>query len=207
LLRELNRFPSRFCTYFEKKVYDEIRNQDDLVAVELGYFEFKNMVKPVRVFAISAEGLVVPSRNELKGKTKPPVNRLAVLPFINLSNDPKMNISAMVITEELLNALCKVDGMQVTSRTSAFAYKGLNKDIREIGSQLNVDRVLEGSVRKAGNRVRITAQLINASDGYHIWSETYDRDLTHIFELQDEISHVIANKFRHSMSLAPEEHL
>ena len=103
-----------------------------------------------------------------------------------------------------MNALTKVDGLQVTSRTSAFAFKGKNNDIREIGIQLNVDRILEGSVRKAGNRVRISAQLINASDGYHIWSENYDRDLTDIFEVQDEISSIIANKCREN--LAAKEH-
>lgn len=183
-----------------EKVFDEISNQEDLTASELGYFEFKNIIKPVRVFAIANEGLFIPSRHELKGKTKSPVNRLAVLPFLNLSNDPENEYFSDGITEELLNVLCKVDGLQVTSRTSAFAFKGMNRDIREIGTQLNVDRLLEGSVRKAGNRVRITAQLINAADGYHIWSETYDRDLTHIFEVQDEISHIIANKFRENLS-------
>lgn len=183
-----------------EKVFDEISNQSDLDAVEIGFFEFKHIIKPVRVFAIQAESIVVPSRNELNGKTKPAVNRLAVLPFMNLSNDPENEFFSDGITEELLNALCKVDGMQVTARTSSFAFKGINKDVREIGTQLNVDRVLEGSVRKAGNKVRITAQLINAADGYHIWSETYDRDLTHIFEVQDEISHIIANKFRQNLS-------
>lgn len=183
-----------------EKIYDEISNQENLEAQELGYFELKNITKPVRVFSIKAEGLVIPSRQDLKGKTTPPVNRLAVLPFMNLSADPENEFFSDGITEELLNVLCKVDGLQVTSRTSSFAFKGLNRDIRDIGIQLNVDRLLEGSVRKAGNRVRITAQLINAADGYHIWSETYDRDLTHIFEVQDEISHIIANKFRENLA-------
>jgi TolB-like protein len=92
--------------------------------------------------------------------------------------------------------LTRVDGLQVTSRTSAFAFKGKHSDIRDIGIQLNVDRILEGSVRKSGNRVRITAQLINATDGYHLWSESYDRNLTDIFEVQDEISSIIAGKLR-----------
>jgi len=112
--------------------------------------------------------VVVPTRDALKGKTKQPTNRLAVLPFINMSADPENEYFSDGITEELLNALTKVDGLQVTSRTSAFAFKGKDTDIREIGIQLNVDRILEGSVRKAGNRVRIAAQLINAADGYHI---------------------------------------
>src|SRR5678809_943034 len=148
------------------------------------------------IFAINNEGLVVPARKELKGKTKQPTNRLAVLPFVNMSADPENEYFSDGITEELLNAFTKLDGLQITSRTSAFAFKGKNTDIRDIGIQLNVDRVLEGSVRKAGNRVRITAQLINAADGYHIWSETYDRDLTDIFKVQDEISKIIANRLR-----------
>jgi TolB-like protein/tetratricopeptide (TPR) repeat protein len=185
-----------------EKVFDEMSNQSGLDAVEIGLFEFKHVHKPVRVFAIRAESLVIPSRNELNGKTKPAVNRLAILPFMNLSHDPENEYFSDGITEELLNAICKVEGLQVTARTSSFAFKGMNKDIREIGAQLNVDRVLEGSVRKAGNKVRITAQLINAADGYHIWSETYDRDLTDIFEVQDEISHIIANKFRQNLAEA-----
>jgi TolB-like protein/Tfp pilus assembly protein PilF len=113
-----------------------------------------------------------------------------------MSADPENEYFSDGITEELLNAFTKVDGLQVISRTSAFAFKGQNTDIREIGIQLNVDRILEGSVRKAGNRVRITAQLINTADGYHIWSENFDRNLTDIFEVQDEISSIIVNKCR-----------
>ena len=119
-----------------------------------------------------------------------------------MSADPDNEYFSDGITEELLNALTRVDGLQVTSRTSVFAFKGKTNDIRDIAIQLNVDKVLEGSVRKAGNRVRITAQLINAADGYHIWSENYDRDLTDIFQVQDEISNIIANRLRENLSLA-----
>lgn len=191
--------------FISEKVFDEIRNQENLTAREMGYFELKNVTKPVRIFAIDIKGLVVPSRDALKGKTKQPANRLAVLPFVNMSADPENEYFSDGITEELLNAFTKVEGLQVTSRTSAFAFKGKNTDIREIGMQLNVDRVLEGSVRKAGNRVRITAQLINAADGYHIWSETYDRNLTDIFEVQDEISTIIANKCRENLTARKQE--
>ena len=191
--------------FISEKVFDEIRNQENLTAREMGYFELKNVIKPVRIFAIDNKGLVVPTRDALKGKTKQPANRLAVLPFVNMSADPENEYFSDGITEELLNAFTKVDGLQVTSRTSAFAFKGKNTDIREIGIQLNVDRILEGSVRKAGNRVRITAQLINAADGYHIWSENYDRDLTDIFEVQDEISSIIANKLRENLTAKEHE--
>src|SRR3954468_20727903 len=186
--------------FISEKVFDEIQNQENLTTREMGYFELKNVVRPVRIFAIDNKGLVVPARDTLKGKTKQPSNRLAVLPFVNMSTDPENEYFSDGITEELLNALTKVDGLQVTSRTSAFAFKGKNNDIREIGIQLNVDRILEGSVRKAGNRVRITAQLINAADGYHIWSENYDRNLTDIFQVQDEISGIIANKLRENLT-------
>jgi len=191
--------------FISEKVYDDIKNQENLTAREMGYFELKNVIKPVRIFAIDKNGLVVPNRSDLKGKTKQPANRLAVLPFVNMSADPENEYFSDGITEELLNALTKVNGLQVTSRTSAFAFKGRNTDIREIGTQLNVDRVLEGSVRKAGNHVRITVQLINAADGYHIWSENYDRDLTYIFEVQDEISSIIANKCRENLTTKEQE--
>ena len=179
-----------------EKVYDEIRNQQNIKTAELGYFELKNIRQPVKVFAIANNGIFVPARDALKGKTKKTENRLAVLPFVNMSADSENEYFSDGITEELLNALTGVEGLQVTSRTSSFAFKGKLDDIRNIGIQLNVDKVLEGSVRKSGNRVRITAQLINAADGYHIWSETYDRQLTDIFEVQDEISSIISNKLR-----------
>lgn len=193
--------------FVSEKVYEEIRNHDNLIAKELGYFELKNVREPVRVFAIANDGIVVPAREEIRGKLKQKGNRLAVLPFVNMSADPDNEYFSDGITEELLNALTKVDGLQVTSRTSAFAFKGKDHDIRDIAIQLNVDKVLEGSVRKSGNRVRITAQLINAADGYHIWSENYDRNLTDIFEVQDEISGIIANKLRENFSVnVKEEH-
>jgi TolB-like protein/Tfp pilus assembly protein PilF len=186
--------------FISEKVFDEIKNHGHITARELGYFELKNVVQPVRLFSIDNKGIVVPNRDELRGKTKQPSNRLAVLPFVNMSADMDNEFFSDGITEELLNALTKVNGLQVTSRTSAFAFKGKHSDIREIGIQLNVDRILEGSVRKSGNRVRITAQLINAADGYHIWSENYDRDVTDIFEVQDEISNIIANKLRENLT-------
>jgi len=187
--------------FISEKVYDEIKNHDNIKTRDMGFFELKNVKQPVHLYAIANEGIIVPSRDELKGKTKQPNNRLAVLPFVNMSADPENEFFSDGITEELLNTLTKVDGLQVTSRTSAFAFKGKLDDIREIAVKLNVDKILEGSVRKSGNRVRITAQLINASDGYHIWSENYDRNLTDIFEVQDEISKIITNKLRENLSI------
>ena len=185
--------------FISEKVFDEIKNQAAIKTREMGYFELKNVKEPIRVFAIANESIIVPSRDDLKGKTKQPINRLAVLPFVNMSADPENEYFSDGITEELLNTLTKVEGLQVTSRTSAFAFKGKNDDVRNIAIKLNVDKILEGSVRKSGNRVRITAQLINAADGYHIWSENYDRNLTDIFEVQDEISNIITNKLRENL--------
>lgn len=188
--------------FISGKVYDELKNQPSIITREMGWFELKNIREPVRVFAIANNGITVPGREELKGKTTSTQNRLAVLPFVNMSADAENEYFSDGITEELLNALTRVEGLQVTSRTSVFAFKGKNHDIRDIAIQLNVDKVLEGSVRKSGNRVRITAQLINAADGYHIWSENYDRDLTDIFEVQDEISGIIANRLRENLKPA-----
>jgi serine/threonine-protein kinase len=126
----------------------------------------------------------------------PRVATLAVLPFINMSTDPENEFFSDGMTEELINALTRVQGLQVTSRTSAFAYKARDVDIREIGQRLNVGAVLEGSVRRAGSRLRVTAQLVNATDGYHMWSETYDRQLADVFELQDELSRAIVSTLR-----------
>ena len=117
---------------------------------------------------------------------------VAVLPFTNMSPDPDNEYFSDGITEELLNLLVKVQGLRVPSRTSSFAFKGQNTDIREIARQLDVGHILEGSVRKAGNQVRITAQLIDVSTDTHLWSETYDRELKDIFAIQNEIAtHIV----------------
>jgi serine/threonine protein kinase/Flp pilus assembly protein TadD len=117
---------------------------------------------------------------------------VAVLPFRNLSSDAENEYFSDGLAEELINALTKVKGLQVASHRSAFAFKGKNEDVRKIGEQLNVRTVLEGSVRKAGNRLRISAQLVNVADGYHLWSETFNRELADVFAIQDEIAHNIA---------------
>ena len=121
---------------------------------------------------------------------------VAVLPFANMSADAENEYFSDGIAEEIINALAQLDGLHVAARTSAFSFKGKNEDLRGIGEALNVETVLEGSVRKAGNRVRITAQLINVADGYHLWSERYDRELTDVFAIQDEIANAIAAKLK-----------
>jgi TolB-like protein len=118
---------------------------------------------------------------------------IGVLPFVNMSDDSAQEYFSDGISEEILNALAKLKSLQVAARTSSFAFKGQNQDITDIGSQLNVDTVLEGSVRKSGTKIRITAQLIEVKSGYHLWSETYDRELTDIFAVQDEITAAIVD--------------
>ena len=121
---------------------------------------------------------------------------IAVLPFVNISNDPDNEYFCDGLAEELLNALSKIEALHVAARTSAFSFKGKNTDIHEIGQKLNVGAVLEGSVRKSGNRLRITAQLVNVADGYHLWSERYDREMQDLFDIQDEISLAIVDALK-----------
>ncbi len=184
------------------KVFDEIKNHRELKARTMGEFQLKNVRRPIEVFAITNEGICVPRREEMKGKVKEKIESIAVMPFVNVSTDPENEYFSDGITEELINALTRVDGLQVTSRTSSFSFKGKNQDVREIGQQLNVHSILEGSVRKAGKKVRISAQLVNAADGYHVWSKSYNRDLEDIFELQDEIARKIANSLRKKLTKA-----
>jgi TolB-like protein/Tfp pilus assembly protein PilF len=117
---------------------------------------------------------------------------VAVLPFVNMSADKENEYFSDGLAEELINVLSRIEGLHVASRTSAFSFKGKNEDVRKIGTQLNVATVLEGSVRKAGNRVRISVQLVNVADGYQLWAETYNRQLEDIFVIQDEIAQNIA---------------
>jgi serine/threonine-protein kinase len=125
-----------------------------------------------------------------------PAPSVAVLPFVNMSPAREDEYFSDGITEEVINALANVDGLRVVSRTSAFAYKGKNLSVRQIGQELDVATVLEGSVRREGNALRLTAQLINASDGYHLWSRTFDRELKNVFALEDELARAIAEALR-----------
>jgi TolB-like protein/Flp pilus assembly protein TadD len=128
-------------------------------------------------------------------------NSIAVLPFVNMSDDPSQEYFSDGIAEELLNLLVRVDGLDVASRTSSFAYKGANPNIPQIAADLKVANILEGSVRKAGNRVRITAQLIDVATDRHLWSDTYDRELTDIFAIQDEIATSIVAALQNELGL------
>ena len=116
---------------------------------------------------------------------------IAVLPFVNMSADPENEYFCDGLAEELINALTKIERLKVLARTSSFSFKGKQVDVREIGQRLSVTSVLEGSVRKSGNQLRITAQLINVDDGYHLWSERYDRQIEDLFEIQDEVTFAV----------------
>jgi TolB-like protein/Flp pilus assembly protein TadD len=134
---------------------------------------------------------------------------IAVLPFANMSADKENEFFGDGLAEEVINALAQLPGLQVAGRTSAFQFRGKDADLTEVGRRLNVEYLLEGSVRKAGNRIRVTAQLIKSADGFHVWSDRYDRELTDIFAIQDEITSAIASALRIRLSVessAPRRH-
>ena len=177
-------------------VYEELRNHPRLPTRALGDFELKNVQRPLSIHAVAASALAVPSPADLSASGDRTQKSIAVLPFISMSSDLENEYFTDGITEEILNTLVKFDDLKVTARTSSFVFKERNEDVREIGRVLNVGAVLEGSVRKAGNRVRITAQLVDTADGYHLFSNSYDRVLEDIFAVQDEIAHTITRELR-----------
>jgi adenylate cyclase len=128
---------------------------------------------------------------------------IAVLPFVDMSQAKDQEYFCDGISEEILDTLAKVDGLRVAARTSSFSFKGKNADIGEVANKLNVENVLEGSLRRAGNRIRITAQLINAHTGFHLWSETYERELQDVFAVQDEITRAIVDALKIKLAVAP----
>jgi TolB-like protein len=144
-----------------------------------------------------ASGYFIRRNAQADAATQPtPVKSVAVLPFVNMSGDSANDYFSDGVTEEILNALAQIPNLKVAARTSAFAFKGKEEDLRKVGEVLDVATVLEGSVQKSGDEVRITAQLIDTRSGYHLWSEKYDRKLTSIFAVEDEISKAIADKLR-----------
>jgi adenylate cyclase len=179
-----------------KKINDELKNHETISTISLGAFELKNIAIPAEVFAISNKGIKVPAISDIKDKQKPVNNTIAVLPFVNMSDSKDNEYFSDGITEEIMNALAKIQNLKVTSRTSSFFFKGKNLPINEIGQKLGVSAILEGSVRLSNDFIRITAQLIQVKDDFHFWSDTWDRKLENIFEIQDEVSLLIADKLR-----------
>ncbi len=173
-------------------VYDHIKNKMPLAYDYLGEKFIKNIADPLRVYQIKIDAKTDPPRQnrEILSPVKPSI---AVLPFINMSGDPEQEYFSDGITEDLITDLSKIKGLFVIARNTVFTYKGQAVNIAEIGQQLGVSFVLEGSVRKVDKRVRITAQLVDVKTGGHIWAERYDRDLENIFALQDEVTQKIVS--------------
>ena len=166
-------------------VYHNIKNKKDYHAEFLFEKSLKNVDHPIKLYQIK-------SNDTTSHKAVIPANSLAVLPFVNMSNDPDQEYFCEGISEEIINTIVQVPQIKVAGRTSSFSFKDKKLDLRQVGDQLGVSKVLEGSVRKFGNRIRITAQLIEATSGFHIWSNRYDRELDDIFRIQDDISQEIA---------------
>ena len=167
-----------------------------LMALALGYFAFDKFVLDPQhdaEIALTAQQAPVETQQAVEPEPGPDENSIAVLPFVNMSDDASNEFFSDGITEELLNLLAKIPELRVTSRSSAFSFKGQKVDIPTVAEKLNVAHVLEGSVRKAGNRVRITAQLIRVASDVHMWSETYDRELDDVFAIQDEIAQKVVS--------------
>jgi TolB-like protein/Tfp pilus assembly protein PilF len=173
-----------------------------MLASWLTYTKFDPSPFPALVAVLEREGVQRPPRVEMPFQCPPPEQTsIAVLPFVNMSTDAENEFFSDGIAEEILNVLASIPDLKVAARTSAFAFKGTNTKIAEIAEELGVNHVLEGSVRKYGNQVRVTAQLIKAEDGFHLWSANYDRELTNIFAIQDEIAGSIADALKVSLKL------
>ncbi len=192
----------------DREAGDELRVFADsgipyLIADLLTYKQFDPSPFPALVTVLKREGIKRPPPVEIPFKCPPPEQTsIAVLPFVNMSADADNEFFSDGIAEEILNVLASIPDLKVAARTSAFTYKGTNTNISRIAEELGVNHILEGSVRKSGNQVRVTAQLIKAADGFHLWSDNYDRELTNIFAIQDEIAGSIAAALKVSLKLA-----
>jgi TolB-like protein/Tfp pilus assembly protein PilF len=174
------------------KVYEEVRDRIDIALDDLGEREFKNINRPVRVWRWSGGDAPASAMSwpKLELPDKPSI---AVLPFENMSGDPEQEYFSDGITEDIITELARFHNLFVIARNSSFAFRGKHVDVMEVGQKLGVRYVVEGSVRKVGKRVRVTAQLIDAATGHHLWAERYDRDLEDIFAVQDEVTRTIVS--------------
>jgi adenylate cyclase len=184
-------------------VRDNIGNKLDLVFEDTGEQELKNLGFPVRVYDVVITGSPPKSRAEADAADLAEKPSIAVLPFNNMSDDPGQEYFSDGITEDIITDLSKVSGLFVIGRNTSFTYKGQSVELQEVAAKLGVKFILEGSVRKAGQRVRVTGQLIDGATGGHVWADRYDRDLTDIFEIQDEITKSIVEQLK--IRLLPKE--
>jgi adenylate cyclase len=183
--------------------YRQVRGKIEVEFEDLGEREVKNLAEPLRVYRIAIEGpSLVHSPAATRPLPLPDKPSIAVLPFDNMSGDPEQEYFADGITEDIITDLSKVSGLFVIARNSAFVYKDKAVNVPEVCRELGVRFALEGSIRKAGNRVRITAQLVDGSSGGHLWAERYDRDLTDIFEVQDDVTQQIVAALKVTLSEA-----
>ena len=182
-----------------QSVCDHVGNRLSVTFEDRGEQQLKNIEKPIRVYDVLLDE---PSSVEMPA-TRRDKPSIAVLPFNNMSGDPEQEYFSDGITEDIITDLSKVSGLSVIARHSSFSYKGKPLKVQQIGRELGVDFMLEGSVRKAGARVRVTGQLVNCKKGSHVWAERFDRDLTDIFAIQDEITHAIVEQLK--VRLLPQE--
>ncbi len=174
-------------------VYDQVAGKIDSEFSDGGVEQFKNISKPVHIFRLAAADFMSHELSTDEGfKSLSAKPSIAVLALTNMNRDPDLDFIGDGITEDLITALSKIRSFKVISRESTFSYKDSAINVRQVAKELGVQYVLEGSVRKAGSRVRVTAQLIDAATGHHVWAERYDREMEDIFDLQDEITQIIA---------------
>jgi adenylate cyclase len=188
--------PGGIC--ISQGAWDLARGKVDVPLRDLGEVTVKNIARPVRVYGVRFDSSRTPARKA--ADTAPDKRSIAVLPFANWSSDPENEFFSDGISEELINLLTKLPQLQVSARTSSFAFKKKEIGVQSIARELGVKTVLEGSVRRAGKRIRITAQLIDADSGFHVWSETFDRELEDIFAVQDEIARSIVDALEITLS-------
>ena len=181
-----------------RAVREQIAGRIEALFDDLGEHRIKEIEKPVHVFALRLDAAASPARNVASARVS-----ICVLPFANLSGDPEQDYFSDGVTEDIITDLSKVSALAVVSRNTAFSFKGKSVPLSQLARQLNVSHIVEGSVRKSGERVRITAQLIEGVTDSHLWAERYDRDLKDIFALQDEIAQAIVNALK--LKLLPAE--
>jgi len=194
--------PGGICISYS--AYDHVRGKVTVQFTDLGEQKLKNIDRPVRVYAAKSKnlGMVAPVRHSLpEPPPLPDKPSIAVLPFQNMSGDPEQEYFADGIAEDVLTTLSKIQELVVIAHSSSFVFKGQTRDIREIGRTLGVRYVLEGSVRKAGNRVRLAAQLIDSLNGSHVWADRFEGDLDDVFELQDRITQDIVSALEVQLTL------
>ena len=176
--------------YISESVQNNIFNKKQITTRFVKEENLKNVKEPVRIYEVIMKSLSASITEKQRKDTLE--NSIAVLPFTNMSNDPEQEYFCDGISEEIINALAQLDNLRVIARTSAFSFKGKNLDVREIGKSLDVKTLLEGSVRKAGNNLRITTKLLKVSDASHLWSNRYDRVLEDVFSIQENIAENVA---------------